>query len=87
MPREEVSRAFRLFTGGDARPICVRDVAAVAEELGIKMSSEELEEMVLQVVPLLLPLHFSFPCCLPPRLHLPSPLPSFPLCVQIARTR
>ncbi|KAJ4460156.1 putative centrin 1 [Paratrimastix pyriformis] len=51
IPRGEVESAFRLFGGTRDRPIGVANVAAVAEELGAKLTREEIEEMVLQALP------------------------------------
>ncbi|KAL1615160.1 hypothetical protein SLS54_009242 [Diplodia seriata] len=46
--REEVERAFRLFTGGAMRPIRVADLKRVARELREEVDEEVLWDMVVE---------------------------------------
>lgn len=48
MGRDEVERAFRLFTGGAMRPIRVADLKRVARELREEVDEEVLWDMVVE---------------------------------------
>ncbi|KAJ4454602.1 putative Ca2+-binding protein/EF-hand superfamily protein [Paratrimastix pyriformis] len=50
-PRKEIKKAFRLFGGNKETPIGISHLQDIADSLGVRMTQEQLEEMLLQALP------------------------------------
>ena len=47
---QELYKAFKQFGGDDTTPIGIEELRTVSEQLGMKMTNEELEEMIFQTL-------------------------------------
>jgi len=50
-PRKELKTAFRIFGGEKDQPIGIEHLRAISDALGVRMTQEQLEEMLLQALP------------------------------------